>query len=83
MSGCLVHTSGMSSASFRHLKPYVGLLGFAPTKLWADWIAWSARRRMDWGEKLVGRGRIELPTPGFSDLSFKSRKCLEILDLQS
>ena len=32
--------------------------------------------------KLVDRGRIELPTPGFSDLGLKSWKCVKLLDVK-
>ena len=34
------------------------------------------------GEKeMVDRGRIELPTPGFSGLATESRKCSEVFDV--
>jgi hypothetical protein len=32
---------------------------------------------------MVDRGRIELPTPGFSVLATESRKCPEVLDVPS
>jgi hypothetical protein len=32
---------------------------------------------------MVDRGRIELPTPGFSGLATESRKCREVLDVPS